>query len=137
MALTWIRERAAVWDGDKQRIVGEARGIFDARYRELAPGALVPGEWWRVEDGKQVVGFGWLEVVWGDAEVLFAVAPDAREKGVGRFIVERLGEEARARGLRYLYNTVRPTHPERDAVTAWLVKRGFKLAEDGSLRAQV
>lgn len=136
MPLTWTRERAAVWDSDKQRIVGEApKGVFDARYKELAKGALVPGEWWRVEDGKKVVGYGWLEVVWGDAEVLFAVAPDAREKGAGSFIVEHLGQEAKARGLRYLYNTVRVTHPERERITAWLTKRGFKAAEDGSLRA--
>lgn len=138
MALTWVRERAAVWDADKKRIVGDApKGVFDARYRELAPGAPVPGEWWHVEDAGKVVGFGWLEVVWGDAEVLFAVEPKAREKGVGKFVVEKLGGEAKSRGLRYMYNTVRPTHPEADRLAAWLAKRGFKAMDDGSMRAMV
>lgn len=138
MALTWVRERAAVWDADKKRIVGEAPvGVFDARYRELPAGAPVPGEWWHVEDAGKIVGFGWLEVVWGDAEVLFAVEPAAREKGVGKFVVEKLGSEARSRGLRYMYNTVRPTHPEKDRLAAWLAKRGFKAMDDGSRRAMV
>jgi N-acetylglutamate synthase-like GNAT family acetyltransferase len=83
------------------------------------------------------VGYGWLEVVWGDGEVLFATAPAAREKGVASFVLEKLSEEARSRGLRYLYNTVRVTHPEKDRLTAWLTKRGFKPAEDGSLRAML
>ena len=49
--------------------------------------------------------------------------------------VEKLGAEARSRGLRYMYNTVRPTHPEADRLSAWLAKRGFKAMDDGSLRA--
>jgi GNAT superfamily N-acetyltransferase len=138
VGLTWTRERAAVWDEGKRTVVGEApAGIFDARYRELPAGAPVPGEWWRIEEDGRLVGYGWLEVVWGDAEVLFAVAPAARRKGVGAFAVERLAEEARARGLRYMYNTVRPTHPDAAGLTAFLVKRGFKASEDGALRARV
>lgn len=138
MALTWVRERAAVWDAPKKHVVGEApTGVFDARFRELPLGAPLPGEWWHVEDDGRVVGYGWLEVVWGDAEILFATALEAREKGVASFALDKLGEEARSRGLRYLYNTVRATHPEKDRLTAWLMKRGFKPTEDGSLRAQV
>lgn len=138
MALTWVRERAAVWDAPKKQIVGDApAGVFDARFRELTPGAPLPGEWWHVEDQGKVVGYGWLEVVWGDAEILFATASEAREKGVASFTLEKLGEEARARGLRYLYNTVRSTHPDKDRLTAWPTKRGFKSAEDGSLRAML
>jgi N-acetylglutamate synthase-like GNAT family acetyltransferase len=138
MSLTWVRERAAVWNDDKRRIVGGApRGVFDARYGDLAGGATVPGEWWRVERDGRVVGYGWLEVVWGDAEVLFAVDPEARRQGAGAFIVEQLSKEARARGSRYLYNIVRPTHPQREQLTAWLLKRGFKASEDGALRAMV
>jgi ribosomal protein S18 acetylase RimI-like enzyme len=138
VALTWTRERAATWDADKQRIVGEApAGIFDARYRELAAGAPVPGEWWRVEQDGKTVGFGWLEVVWGDAEILLAVAPGAQGKGVGEWTLQQLEREARSRGLRYLYNTVRSTHPRATETTAWLIKRGFKPSSDGALRAVV
>jgi N-acetylglutamate synthase-like GNAT family acetyltransferase len=134
MSLSWTRERSPIWDADKIRIVGEAKaGIFDTRYGELAEGAPVPGEWWRVERDGQAVGYGWLEVVWGDAEILLATAADARGQGVGAFALENLEREAKQRGLNYLYNVVRPTHPEAEGVTAWLTKRGFKATEDGRL----
>lgn len=134
MALTWICERGATWDADKRRIVGEApRGAFDSRYRELAPGAPVPGEWWRVDEAGKPVAYGWLEVVWGDAEVLLATSRDCAGRGVGSFVLEHLEKEARARGLNYTYNVVRPTHPDAAKVSAWLVKRGFRPSDDGRL----
>ena len=37
--------------------------------------------------------------------------------------LERLAGEARARGLNYLYNVVRPSHPEGDAVRRWAAER--------------
>jgi ribosomal protein S18 acetylase RimI-like enzyme len=135
MTLGWIAERSPVrWDADKRRIVGGAPpGMFDSRYRAAVEGDVVPGDWWRVEDGSRVVGYGWLDVVWGDAEILLATDPDARGRGVGSFILEHLEEEARRRGLNYLYNVVRPTHPQGQELTRWLVKRGFRASEDGRL----
>lgn len=134
MTLRWIHESPAVWDADKARIVGDApEGIFDTRYRDATTGDLVPGEWWRVEEDGEAVGYGWLDVVWGDAEILLATAPDAQGRGVGTFILEHLEGEARTRGLNYLYNVVRATHPKADEVTAWLKKRRFTASEDGRL----
>ncbi|MGE0485989.1 MAG: GNAT family N-acetyltransferase [Gammaproteobacteria bacterium] len=134
MTLTWKHEQHPTWDDDKQRIIGAApAGVFDRRYGELAAGAGLPGEWWRVEDDGDTVGYGWLDVVWGDAEILLATAPAARRHGVGSFILEQLATEAAARGLNYLYNVVRPSHPQRDAVRHWLEARGFRAASDGSL----
>lgn len=134
MTLSWIRERNAVWNADKARIVGRApAGIFDTRYGSLAEGQLVPGEWWHVEDDGRVVAYGWLDVNWGDAEILLATEHEAQGRGVGTFVLKHLELEARARGLNYMYNVVRPTHPEGEAVTAWLVKRGFETASDGRL----
>lgn len=139
MALSWIAEPAPRWDRDKRRIVGEtAPGIFDRRYRELEEGDVVPSSWWRVEEDGLVVGYGWLDVVWGDAEILLAVSREAQGRGVGSFILEKLEDEARKRGLRYLYNVVRPTHPEREEMSLWLRRRGFRTSDDGSLlRASV
>ena len=134
MSLSWIHETSATWDDDKARIVGGApAGIFDTRYGELEQGALVPAEWWRVEDDGRTVGFGWLDVTWGDAEILLATDVEARGKGVGTFILEHLEDEARQRGLRYLYNVVRPTHPDGETVAAWLRERGFEDERDGRL----
>lgn len=139
MSLSWIRERSATWDEEKRRIVGGAApGTFDSRYARIPIGALVPGEWWRVEDDGRTVGYGWMDVNWGDAEVLLATDVEARGRGVGTFIVEHLEDEARARGLNYLTNMVRPTHPEGARVSAWLAARGFVPSEDGRmLRAVV
>ena len=134
MERRWISESPAYWDEDKARVIGAApAGVFDRRFRSCAIGELLPGQWWRAEEGGHVVGYGWLDVSWGDAEILLAAAPDARGRGVGSFILDHLESEARARGLNYLYNLVRPTHPDGDRVTAWLVKRGFRPADDGNL----
>jgi N-acetylglutamate synthase-like GNAT family acetyltransferase len=122
--LTWVHEPAATWDADKARIVGGAEeGIFAAT--EHTDGQLLPGDWWHVERDGQVVGYGWMDVVWGDGEMLLAVDPDARGNGVGGFILEQLAISARERGLRRIYNVVRPTHPHHHRVSAWLSAHGF------------
>ncbi len=131
-SLRFIHESPARWDAGKARIVGDApAGIFDTRYAKLTADALVPGEWWRVEDEGRVVGYGWLEVSWGDGEILLAVDPAERGHGVGEFILRNLNDQARARGLNYLTNVVRPTHPETETLTRWLERRGFGPARDG------
>lgn len=134
MTLQWIREENARWDDDKARIVGGApAGVFDRRYRELRAGDPVPGSWWRVVDGDRTVGYGWLDIAWGDGEILLATDLEARGRGVGSFALDRLEAEAHHRGLNYVYNVVRPTHPQREHVTRWLTARGFRASEDGSL----
>ncbi len=132
--LRWIAESHATWDEGKARIVGGApAGVFDRRYAETELGERVPGEWWRVESDGRTVGYGWLDIVWGDAEVLLATDPEVAGQGIGSFILEHLEAEAGAKGVNYVYNTVRPTHPAAVRVTAWLKKRGFEGSEDGSL----
>ena len=135
MTLEWIRESPAVWDAGKARLVGGAPpGVFDDRYRQLQEGQLAPGQWWRIEEDGRVVGYGWLDVVWGDAEMLLTTDPAACGRGVGSAILDHLEREAAGLGLNHLYNVVRPTHPDGVTVTAWLKKRGFTASGDGSLR---
>ncbi len=137
MSFTWHRD-IPVWDADKLRIVGgTAKGILDSRYASIELGATVPCNWFRVERDGAVVGYGWVDVNWGDAEILLATAADAQGSGVGSFILEHLDEEARRMGLAYTYNIVRPTHPDGDKVAAWLVKRGFEKKPDGRLTRRV
>ncbi len=132
--LQWIREPSPHWDAAKQRIIGEApAGIFDASYGTLTVGDAAPGEWWRVERAGAVLGFGWMDVVWGDAEILLATADDVRGGGVGSFVMEHLVEEAAGKGLNYVYNRVREGHPHGAALTAWLQARGFEARDDGRL----
>lgn len=133
MGFAWIREDAPRWDAGKARVVGGTPpGVFDFGDRE--PGDPVGGEWWRVDDDGTTVAYGWLDTVWGDAEILLAVDPDHQGRGLGTFTLDRLEEEAARRGLNYIYNVVAPTHPDRDRVTAWLQRRGFELSSDGVLR---
>jgi N-acetylglutamate synthase-like GNAT family acetyltransferase len=137
MALSWKRD-VPTWDEDKQRIIGSApAGIFDTRYAQNKIGATVPCDWYRVEDDGRTVGYGWLDVVWGDAEILLATDPEYRDKGVGTFILENIDKQARRMGVNYIYNVVRPTHPDGDKVRAWLEKRGFHTEPDGRLTRRV
>src|SRR5687768_9850876 len=99
MTLSWIHESPAKWDAGKARLVGRApRGTFDARYEHAHEGDLVPGEWWRVEEDGRTIGYGWLDVNWGEAEILLATDPEVRGRGVGTYILLNLEAEAHARG---------------------------------------
>ncbi len=133
MGLQWRHESTPVWDSDKARIVGGAPdGIFQLpSYQE---GERLPGDWWRVEDGDSVVAYGWMDTAWGDAEMLLAVDPHHHGRGVGTFVLDCLEQEAANQGVNYLYNVVRPTHPDHDRVTAWLESRSFTGSSDGVLR---
>jgi len=136
MELTWVREDTPLWDAAKQFIVGGAPpGALELP--KLGIGDLAPGEWFRVEDGGDTVGYGWMDCTWGDAEITIAVDPRRRHEGVGAFIVEHLDLEARARGVNYIYNAVRPSHPDKDRVTRWLEALGFAPSGDGLLKRRV
>ncbi len=121
----WIREEPPRWDDDKQRIVGGAPdGTFEGL--DYEPGALVPGDWWRVEEGGTVVGYGWMDTSWGgDAQILLAVDPAARGRGIGTWILDQLEREAAERDLCYIFNTIPPRHPDPDGLADWLEARGF------------
>jgi GNAT superfamily N-acetyltransferase len=136
MGLKWIHENPARWDAHKARVIGAApAGVFDfARY---AAGDLLPGDWWRADDSGRAVGYGWMDATWGDAEVLLAVEPEAQKRGVGGFIMDRLEDEARTRGLNQLYNVIPPKHPEPEVLKAWLEKRHFRASEDGKVLRRV
>ena len=133
--MRWIHEPAATWNTDKARIIGGGpSGAFDTRLTTASDGALLPGDWWRAEDDSgNVVGFGWMDVHWGDAEILLATAPERQGEGIGSYILNHLEAEARHQGLNYLTNAVRPTHPNGEKVASWLQKRGFEPSEDGRL----
>jgi GNAT superfamily N-acetyltransferase len=136
MALTWIREDTPVWDATKQLIVGGTpEGALEIP--KLGLGDLAPGEWFRVEEDGTTVGYGWMDCTWGDAEITLAVDALHQGEGVGDFIVSHLAREAASRGVNYLYNAVRPTHPDRAGVTRWLESRGFALSGDGLLKRRV
>ncbi|MEX5718706.1 GNAT family N-acetyltransferase [Geodermatophilus maliterrae] len=135
-ALRWVREDDPRWDADRERVFATVpEGVF--RTDSRGHGERLSSDWWRVERAGSVVGYGWLDDVWGDAEVLLAVEGGARGTGVGAFALRHLEEEAAARGLNYVLNVVRDTHPERGVVTAWLERQGFTAAEDGRLRKRV
>ena len=138
MQLSWVPEPNAVWDDDKQRVIGGApEGALDVYY---PPGGSLPGDWWAAKDNAgAVLGYGWLDATWGgDAEILLAVDPGRQRSGVGAFILGNLEQEAAKRGLNYVYNTVRETHPDRDAVHDWLAVKGYQGgSNDTALRKRV
>jgi len=129
--LTWTHEDSPTWDADKQRVIGSApEGALDLSY---ADGDALPGDWWSActSDGA-VVGYGWLDATWGgDAEILLAVDAASQQQGVGSFVIDRLEHEAASRGLNYVYNTVRVSHPGRDDLHDWLAVRGYRGSTGG------
>jgi ribosomal protein S18 acetylase RimI-like enzyme len=132
----WTREDSPRWDADKQRVFGPAE-IAATGLTPPAAGAPVADEWWHVTDAAgTIVGYGWLDSEWGDAEVTFVVAPGRRGQRIGEFIVDHLEAEAAAQGLNYIYNVVPATNPDPDWVRAWLLARGFTDG-DGDLRRRV
>jgi ribosomal protein S18 acetylase RimI-like enzyme len=134
--LRWVHDEDPRWDDDRRRVFASVpEGVFGPVAR--GPGEPLSSDWWRVERDGRVVGYGWLDDVWGDAEILLAVDEQARGSGVGSFVMEHLEREAAARGLNYVVNVVRESHPARAEVTAWLQGRGFSAAEDGRLRKRV
>lgn len=136
--LQWIHETIAHWDADKARIVGGAEpNSLPEDIADHEEGDVLPDDWWRVEHEGRCVGYGRMDVTWGDAEVLLVVEPEAQHRGVGSFILEHLEREARARGLNYLYNVVRPDHPAQAEITGWLRHRNFSQTEDGRLARAV
>ena len=134
--LRWVKDDDPRWDADRQRVFASVpEGVF--RPESRTPGERLTSDWWRVEDGDRVIAYGWLDDVWGDAEILLAVDASARGTGAGAFALARLEEEAAGRGLNYVLNVVRDTHPERERVTEWFRAHGFSGSEDGRLMKQV
>jgi GNAT superfamily N-acetyltransferase len=125
MTFHWHKDESPRWDADKQRIFGDAE-LAATGLSPAADGAAIADEWWRVlDDGGTVVGYGWLDSEWGDAQISFLVSPDERGEGIGAFVVDHLEDEARRRGLNYIYNVVPATHPDRAWMTTWLTTHGF------------
>lgn len=136
MSLEWIHESPARWDPAKASVIGSAPPrVFD--FSKYDAGALLPGDWWRVERSGKVLGYGWMDATWGDAEVLLCVSSDERASGVGTFIMDKLEEEARKRGLNHLYNVIPAAHPEPEQLRAWLTKRRYAPSEDGKVLRRV
>lgn len=135
MELNWVREVSPTWDAEKQRVIGGApEGAFVIPFQD---GDQLPGEWWAVRDGADVVAYGRLDTTWGgDAEILLAVLPGRQGQGIGTFALGRLEQEAADRGINYVNNRIRE-HAERDLVHDWLVVRGFRGPIDGDLRKRV
>jgi GNAT superfamily N-acetyltransferase len=137
MTLTWTKEDRPRWDADKRRLFGEAE-LASVGRQAAVDDAFIADEWWRVTDETgTLVGYGWLDLEWGDARISFLVAPAHRGHDRGDFILEQLEAEARNRGLNYIYNLVPATHPDRPWMTHWLALHGFHKSARGDLRRQV
>jgi len=138
MQRQWIHESPARWDETKEAVVGRAPKGAISHVDGYRRGGMLPGDWWRVEEGGRVAGYGWMDHTWGDAEILLAVHPEAQKQGVGAWILDRLEGEARSRGLNYMYNVVPSGHPDASGLTGWLEKHGFQGShEPGLLRRAV
>jgi GNAT superfamily N-acetyltransferase len=135
--MEWIKEDLPRWDDDKQRLFDDAALLSVGMHRP-GVGTSLADEWWHVvgDDGA-VVGYGWLDSEWGDAQITFFVDPGRRGERVGEFVLDHLEDEARKRGLNYIYNVVPDTHPDRAWMTSWLESHGLTDSGQGDLRRRV
>lgn len=137
MGWTWTKETRPRWDEDKQESF-DAIALASVGIQAPASGSAIADEWWRVaDDAGNLVGYGWLDSEWGDAQIAFIVLPQARGSGAGEFILNRLEAEAAAQGVNYIYNVVPDSHPDPQWITYWLELHGFYPSPHGDLRRQV
>jgi GNAT superfamily N-acetyltransferase len=137
MGLSWLKDDDPRWDADRQRLFGAAE-LASVGMHPPADGAPVADEWWRVcDDAGELVGYGWLDSEWGNAQISFVVAPERRGQNIGAFVLDQLEDEARRRGLNYIYNVVPSSHPDRAWMAHWLTLHGFRDCGHGELRRQV
>jgi N-acetylglutamate synthase-like GNAT family acetyltransferase len=136
MAREWRHEDSARWDEAKAAAFGELPPeLFGLGAPRI--GDALGGEWWRVEDDGDVVGYGGLDDVWGEAEILVVVAPSRRGGGLGGHILDQLDREASDRHLNYVYNRVAAGHPQAARLVSWLRGHGFAETADGDYRRRV
>lgn len=136
MSWEWIADAAPTWDATRAAAFSPS-GPEHHGLGSPVEGAALGDAWWRVAEDGETLGYGRLDDTWGDAEVLVAVVPAHRGRGVGAFAMDRLEREAASRSLNYVYNVVPVGHPDAAAVTAWLTARGFDARDDGELRRRV
>lgn len=137
MGFTWTKETRPRWDADKQAAF-DMVALASVGMKAPASDAAIADEWWRVaDDVGNLIGYGWLDSEWGDAQIAFFVTPRARGNGAGEFILNRLEAEAAARGLNYIYNVIPAGHPDPQWMTYWLTQHGFYPSPHGDLRRQV
>lgn len=137
MGFTWTKETRPRWDADKQAAF-DAVALASVGMKAPTSDAAIADEWWRVaDDVGNLIGYGWLDSEWGDAQIAFFVTPRARGNGAGEFILNRLEAEAAARGLNYIYNVIPAGHPDPQWMTYWLTQHGFYPSPHGDLRRQV
>jgi hypothetical protein len=91
------QENSPRWDADKQRIFGPAE-LTAVGLAAPSPGEPVANEWWRVTDGDDVAGYGWLDSEWGDARITFLVAASQRGPRCRRLHPGAPGERNRRAG---------------------------------------
>lgn len=112
------------------------RDAFDPEYGEAwtepqCAGILgMPGSWLTVaRDGREPAGFAMARSIAGEAELLLiAVRPAFRRQGIGRALLERIVDDARALGAQAVHLEVRAGNSARDLyMDAGFVQVGIRL----------
>ena len=69
---TWTKEDRPHWDAAKDALFTDADLAAVGLAARSAVGDAVADEWWAVrDDAGELVGWGWLDSEWGDAQVTF------------------------------------------------------------------
>lgn len=120
-----INEKNALWDHEKERIVGEAKeGTFDMG--DLKYGETLFQEWWKlIDEHKRIIGFGWVYKEEDDFEISVAVDKEHQGNGAGSFILGELEGIAKQLGFHQVIGIIKSTNQEATEVIEWLYRNGY------------
>ncbi|GEM_PF-5388488 len=120
----WIKEDKAIWNENKARIIGSNIGSFFLDFPVQSD--ILPGEWFNLTDENgEIVGYGWINVSEGDAEISVAIDGKYQGRGYGSQIIDNLYREVESLGFEEIIVVVRQENPNASDVVKWAYKNGY------------
>lgn len=121
----WIKEEEPVWDSDKEDIIDCApQGSFNMGPKS---NGTISGDWWKLVENKRVIGYGWISMISGDAELLIAVRKSEQHKGYGNIILENLEMEASKLKHNKVVAIIQSENINAVNIIYWLDRKGFRV----------
>jgi ribosomal protein S18 acetylase RimI-like enzyme len=121
--MDWIQEQPALWDETKQNILGANKGAFDIEHTQV--GGELDGVWFKLIDNNEIIGYGWIDLAYGNPEISIAVDSHKRFSGYGNTILRNLEEKALALGFSEVECIVRRKNADAINAIKWFHRNGF------------
>lgn len=122
--MCWIKEEKPLWDRNKIKIIGSNIGCFVIS--DIQEGDKLEGKWFKLTDKYgQIVGYGWIDIIGGEAEISVAVDKKYKGNGYGTQIINNLYTEIKKLGFDEVIAVVREENSNAEDVIRWVYKNGY------------